>query len=61
MVVIGFYLAGADLRTLLGNRNAYIATFVRLFVFPLCVTLMMWPFKSMLHPKMMMAIGDALG
>lgn len=59
MVVIGFYLAGADLRPLLGNRNAYIATFVRLFVFPLCVTLMMWPFKSALHPKMMMAIAIA--
>ena len=56
MLVIGFYLAGADLRPLGRNRNAYLATLVRLVVFPLGVIGLMLPFKSFLHPAMMVAV-----
>lgn len=59
MIVIGFYLAGADLRPVLRNHAAYLATAIRLVVFPLCIILMMWPFKSHLHPSMMLAVAIA--
>jgi hypothetical protein len=59
MIVIGFYLAGADLRPLLRSRSAYLATLVRLVIFPLSIIGLMFPFRHILHPTMMLAVAIA--
>ncbi len=59
MIAIGFYLAGADLRPLLRSRSAYLATLVRLVIFPLSIVALMYPFRQFLHPTMMLAVAIA--
>lgn len=59
MIVIGFYLAGANLKPLFRNPNAYISAIVRLAVFPLTVIFLLNMFKEWLMPGMTMAIAIA--
>lgn len=59
MVVIGYYLAGADLRPILRLKGAYLAGFTRLVLYPLAFVAALYPFREALHPDMMIALTIA--
>lgn len=56
MIVIGFYLAGAKLKTVLASPAAYIASALRLVVLPLMVTGVLFPFRAMLDSTLLLAM-----
>ncbi len=56
MLVIGFYLAGADFRRVLRTPAAYVAAFVRLVAYPLAVLGALWLFRGRLDRTMMLAL-----
>jgi predicted permease len=59
MVIIGFYLAGADFGATLRARAAYLTTAIRLVVFPLLLLAALYPFRAMLDREMMLAMVTA--
>ncbi len=59
MVVIGYYLAGADLRGVLHSAEAYTAAFVRLVAFPLALVAALWALRGWLDRTMSLAMVTA--
>jgi predicted permease len=53
MLIIGFYLSGADFKRAFTDGRAYLAMLFRLAVIPLCVLFAMAPFG--LNPKLVIA------
>ena len=56
MLVIGFYLAGADFRRVLATPAAYVAAFVRLVAFPLALVGALWLMRGHLDRTMSLAM-----
>lgn len=56
MVVIGFYLAGADFRRVIRTPAAYVSTFVRLVAFPLLMIGALWFLRGYVDRMMSLAI-----
>jgi hypothetical protein len=56
MIVIGFYLAGADFRRVVRTPCAYVAAAIRLIAFPLAMIALLFPFRSHFPREMMLAI-----
>lgn len=56
MLVIGFYLAGADFRRVARTPVAYLAALVRLVVFPVSMIALLYMFKAHLPREMMIAL-----
>lgn len=59
MLVIGYYLAGADFKAVLRSRQAYIATFVRLVASPLVLVAVFYLLRGSLDRTMMLALTIA--
>ena len=59
MIVIGFYLAGANLKPLFRNRAAYMSALTRLIIFPLVIIGGFYPFRTYFNPNMMLAFAIA--
>jgi predicted permease len=59
MLVIGFYLAGADFRRVVRMPSAYLAAAVRLVVFPLALLALLYPLRSHFPREMMLALVTA--
>lgn len=59
MLTIGYYLAGAKFGPTLRLPAAYIASAVRLVVFPLLLVAALYPFRSSLSRDMMLALVTA--
>ena len=56
MLVIGFYLAGADFRRVVRLPAAYLASAVRLLVFPLAMVAALYPLRAHFPREMMLAL-----
>lgn len=56
MLVIGFYLAGADFRRVLSTPAAYVAASARLVLIPLAMVAVLYPLRAGLDRTMMLAI-----
>ena len=56
MLVIGFYLAGADFRRVIRQPAAYLASAVRLLVFPLAMVAVLYPLRAHFPREMMLAL-----
>ena len=56
MLVIGFYLAGADFRRVVRTPSAYVAALVRLVMFPLAMIAAMYPLRACFPREMMLAL-----
>ena len=56
MLVIGFYLAGADFRRVIRLPAAYFASAVRLLVFPLAMVAALYPLRAHFPREMMLAL-----
>lgn len=56
MLVIGFYLAGADFCRVARTPAAYLASFVRLVAFPVAMIALLYPFRTHLPREMMIAL-----
>ena len=56
MLVIGFYLAGADFRRVIRIPDAYMAAAIRLVAFPLAMIALLFPFRTHFPREMMLAI-----
>ena len=56
MLVIGFYLAGADFRRVVRLPAAYCASAVRLLVFPLAMVAALYPLRAHFPREMMLAL-----
>ena len=59
MLVIGFYLAGANFRRVIRMPSAYLAAAVRLVVFPLALLALLYPLRSHFPCEMMLALVTA--
>lgn len=59
MLILGSYLAQVDVRSLLGDRNLYKASFVRLFVIPVLIIAILSLVPAALPVKMAILIGFA--
>ena len=59
MLVIGYYLAGADFRSVLRSRPAHAAAFIRLVASPLVLVAVFCPFRGWLDRTMMLALTIA--
>ena len=59
MLVIGYHLAGARLGTVLRARGAYVATAIRLVVYPLAMLAALWPLRGTLDRTMTLAFVTA--
>ena len=59
MLVIGFYLAGADFRRVVRMPSAYLAAAVRLVVFPLALLALLYLLRSHFPREMMLALVTA--
>ena len=59
MLVIGFYLAGANFRRVVRMPSAYLAAAVRLVVFPLAFLALLYPLRSHFPREMMLALVTA--
>ena len=59
MLVIGFYLAGANFRRVVRMPSAYLAAAVRLVVFPLALLALLYPLRSHFPREMMLALVTA--
>ena len=56
MLVIGFYLAGADFRRVLRSGAAYVAAAIRLVAFPLALVGLLWLLRGSLDRTMSLAL-----
>ena len=56
MLVIGFYLGGADFRRVIRTPAAYVAAFVRLVAFPLGLIAALYPLRACFPTDMMLAL-----
>ena len=56
MLVIGFYLAGADFRRVLRSGAAYVAAAIRLVAFPLALVGLLWLLRRSLDRTMSLAL-----
>ena len=56
MLVIGFYLAGADFSRVVRLPAAYLASAVRLLVFPLAMVAALYPLRAHFPREMMLAL-----
>ena len=56
MLVIGFYLAGADFGRVVRTPSAYAAGFVRLVLFPLALIAALYPARTLFPREMMLAL-----
>ena len=56
MLVIGFYLAGADFRRVMAAPAAHVAAFVRLVAFPLALVGALWLLRARLDRTMSLAM-----
>lgn len=59
MLVIGYYLAGADLKGVLHSRAASVAAFIRLVASPLLLVGFFWTTRGFLDRTMMLALTIA--
>ena len=59
MLVIGFYLAGADFRRVVRMPSAYLAAAVRLVAYPLAMVALLFPLRSHFPREMMLALVTA--
>ena len=59
MLVIGFYLAGADFRRVVRMPSAYLAAAVRLIVYPLAMVALLFPLRAHFPREMMLALVTA--
>ena len=59
MLVIGFYLAGADFRRVIRMPSAYFAAVVRLIVYPLAMVALLFPLRAHFPREMMLALVTA--
>ena len=59
MLVIGFYLAGADFRRVIRMPSAYLAAAVRLIAYPLAVVALLFPLRAHFPREMMLALVTA--
>ena len=59
MLVIGFYLAGADFRRVVRMPSAYLAAAVRLLVYPLAMVALLFPLRAHFPREMMLALVTA--
>lgn len=59
MLVIGYYLAGADFKSVLRSRQAYVAAFIRLVASPLVLIAFFCLFRGSLDRTMMLALTIA--
>lgn len=56
MIVIGFYLAGADFRRVVKTPGAYVASAIRLVAFPLAMVAILVPLRDRFPREMMLAL-----
>ena len=56
MLIIGFYLAGADFRRVVRTPSAYAAGFARLVLFPLALIAALYPMRTLFPREMMLAL-----
>ena len=59
MLVIGYYLAGADFKSVLRSRQAHLATFIRLVASPLVLVAVFYLLRGSLDRTMMLALTIA--
>ena len=59
MLVIGFYLAGANFRRVIRMPSAYLAAAIRLVVFPLALLAVLYPLRAHFPREMMLALVTA--
>ena len=59
MLVIGFYLAGADFRRVVRMPSAYLAAAVRLVAYPLAMVALLFPLRTHFPREMMLALVTA--
>jgi len=59
MLVIGFYLAGADFRRVVRMPSAYFAGAVRLIAYPLAMVALLFPLRAHFPREMMLALVTA--
>jgi len=59
MLVVGFYLAGADFRRVVRTPGAYLAAAVRLLAFPLAMVALLFPLRAHFPREMMLALVTA--
>ena len=59
MLVIGFYLAGADFHRVVRMPSAYLAAAVRLIAYPLAVVALLFPLRAHFPREMMLALVTA--
>ena len=59
MLVIGFYLAGADFRRVVRMPSAYLAAAVRLIAYPLAMVALLFPLRAHFPREMMLALVTA--
>ena len=59
MLVIGFYLAGADFRRVIRMPSAYFAAVGRLIVYPLAMVALLFPLRAHFPREMMLALVTA--
>ena len=59
MLVIGYYLAGADFKSVLRSRQAHFATFIRLVASPLVLVAVFYLLRGSLDRTMMLALTIA--
>ena len=59
MLVIGFYLAGADFRRVVRMPSAYLAAAIRLVAYPLAMVALLFPLRSHFPREMMLALVTA--
>ena len=59
MLVIGFYLAGADFRRVIRMPSAYLAAAVRLLIYPLAMVALLFPLRAHFPREMMLALVTA--
>ena len=59
MLVIGFYLAGADFRRVVRMPSAYLAAAVRLLVYPFAMVALLFPLRTHFPREMMLALVTA--
>ena len=59
MLVIGFYLAGADFRRVVRMPSAYLAAAIRLVAYPLAMVALLFPLRAHFPREMMLALVTA--
>ena len=59
MLVIGFYLAGANFRRVVRMPSAYLASAIRLVAYPLAMVALLFPLRAHFPREMMLALVTA--